>query len=202
MKVTSTLVNGGLAAVRLPLTVAERTLRRGPRAEEWPPALAFDSVGATVKQVVGSLTRDRALADQGRLTQARIAQLRRGEEMETLAEALETEADAAFEARLDADAEWRDELDARTAARKSQAEELARQETEQAAKALAEQASAAAEAEAKAIATKRERSARSKRAQAERRAIAKEKRALETTRQVERIDAELESAKAARRTAQ
>ncbi len=202
MTITSTLVNGGLTAARLPLTVAERALRRGDQADEWPPARAFDAFGATVKQVVGSLTHDDALADSGRLTQARVGQSRRGEEFETLAAALEAEADAQLEARHEADAERRRQVDARTQARKRRAEELAHEESERAAAAHAKEAAAEADARASAAraATRRERAARADRLQAERSAIVQEERVAAAEQQVDRIDAELAAVKATRRS--
>ena len=202
MTITSTLVNGGLSAARLPLTVAERALRRGDRESEWPPALAFDALGATVKQMVGSLTHDQSLTDSGRLTRARIGQLRRSEEFETLATALEADADAELETRRNEDAERQRQVQARTKARKQRAEELARKEAEQAAAAREEaaEAGAAAHAAAEDLASRRERAARAERLQAERDAIVQEERVVAAERQVDRIDDELAAAKAARRS--
>lgn len=201
MTITRTLVSGGLSAARLPLTVAERALQRGEPAPDWPPTLAFDALSATVKQVVGALSRDPQLADDGRLMRARVGQIRRGEELDTLAETLKAEADAELSARRDVDARRRRDVQATTASRKRKADEAAAREAEHAAKVLADREASATRADTKtrAAATRRERSARSERLRAERTAIAQDKRALDSERLVEKIDTELEAAKATRR---
>lgn len=203
MTITSTLVNGGLLAARLPLTVAEVTLRRGDRPDEWAPSLAFETFEATVKQVVGSLTHDESLLDDGRLIRAKVGQMRKSAELETLAAARQDEADAEFAARREADAEKRRNVDARTATRKRAADEHRREEERQTADRLERRAAAAAKAAeaAEAATVKRERAARTKELQAERNAIAKEKRANAAKARVDKIGTQLNASKAARRNA-
>jgi colicin import membrane protein len=192
MTITRTLVSGGLCAARLPLTVAEATLRRGGKSGEWPPTLAFQNFEAAVKEFVGGLTRDDALTEEGRLTRAKVGQTRKGVELETLADSREAQADAEFKELLQVDAERRQIVEARTAARKRAADDRSRAQKHEAAEQLERKAAAAAKATAadKAAAAKRERAARAKRVQAERAALAEEQRA---------VAAELETSKEARR---
>ncbi|MDP9442336.1 MAG: hypothetical protein M3P34_09235, partial [Actinomycetota bacterium] len=71
-----TVVGTYLQALRLPISLAETVLRRGSDADPWAPALVFDSFGANVKQFVGSVVGDPELANQGRLQQAKVTELR------------------------------------------------------------------------------------------------------------------------------
>ncbi len=203
MTITRTLVNGGLLAARLPLTVAEVTLRRSDRPDAWAPSVAFETFEATVKQVVGSLTHDEGLLDDGRLIRAKVGQLRKSAEFETLAEFRQDEADAEFAARREADAEKRRKVDERTAIRKRAADENRREEERQTAERLERRAASAAEAAeaADVAAAKRERAARAKELRAERNAVENEKRANAAKARVDTIGTQLSASKAARRSA-
>ena len=70
MTIAGTLVRAGCAAARLPLDLAEGQLL-GERRADWPPVLIFDTVESGIKQLVGSLTRDATLVQEGRLERAR-----------------------------------------------------------------------------------------------------------------------------------
>lgn len=83
-----------LHALRLPVSAAEMVLRRGHHDDAWGPALAFDSFGANVKKLVGSIVGDTQLAEQARLEQAEVTQSRRAALLEAEAEARKARADA------------------------------------------------------------------------------------------------------------
>jgi hypothetical protein len=204
MPITRTLVTGALFTARLPLTLAQATLRRGGDADEWLPALAFESFEGAVKRCVGAFTHDEELAADGRLTQEKVRQFRMGVELETLAGAREQEADAEFNDRIEADAEIRGTISAQSEARKRAVDDRHRQQEREVAAQLEREAASASKAETrdKTAAARRERAARSKQVQAERTALADAQQALEAEKHIDEIDAHLEASKAARRAAE
>jgi hypothetical protein len=199
--ITRTVVNGGFSAARMPLTLAEKALRRGDRTDAWPPALAFETIEANVKGLVGSLTGDDRLVDQSRLVRAKITQLRKGVALETLADEREREADEEFRERREADARRRRQVDEDAAKRKRAADERARTAARQAAHQLDQQAqrAAVADAVAEAAAEKAERAARRERVRAERGAVSEQRKAVATKEEVAQVTDELEASKATRR---
>lgn len=201
MSITQTLVNGGLSAARWPLTVAEATLGRGTATEEWAPSIAFDQFGATVKELVGSLTRNDALVDDGRLTRAKVAQLRHGMELEAEAAMRLDAADREHDARLEADDERREAVATRAATRTRAADERRAAQERAAAEKLQRERAAAADAEEKAriAAAKRERAARAKRLEAERAALAEAKRTRAAEARVDQVSDSLEATKEQRK---
>jgi hypothetical protein len=202
VSVTQTLVNGGLSAARLPLTVAEATVGRGTATDEWAPAIAFDRFGATVKELVGSLTRNAALVDEGRLTRAKVAQLRHGIELETEAALRVDVADREHDARLGADEERRQAVADRADARAKAADEQRARQEREVEKRLERERVAAAEADerTKAAAAKRERAARAKRLSAERSALAEAKRTRGAEARVAGVTDALEDAREQRKS--
>jgi hypothetical protein len=80
-----TVVRTGLGVVRLPLTAVEVIAGHNQDGTAWPPSLAFESFEAAAKQVAGSLLRDDTLVQEGRLAQAKVAQLRKATELEAVA---------------------------------------------------------------------------------------------------------------------
>ncbi|MDQ1397802.1 MAG: hypothetical protein QOG64_3061, partial [Acidimicrobiaceae bacterium] len=110
-------VRTSLQAARLPLQAAEAVLHRGDQTDEWPPSLAFDGFEASVKQIVGSVLRDKTLVEEGRLEQAKVAQLRKAAELETLADQRKVEADTKFQQRREADEQRRRQVEQETAQR-------------------------------------------------------------------------------------
>jgi hypothetical protein len=84
--------------MRLPLTGVE-TITRQRGNDSWPPAIAFEAFAASAKQVVGSILRDDALVDEGRIQQAKVAELRQALELEVEADQTRAQADAQLEAR-------------------------------------------------------------------------------------------------------
>lgn len=95
-----TAVHATLAWMRLPLTSVE-TLTRQRGNDSWPPAIAFEAFAANAKQVVGSILHDDALVDEGRIQQARVAELRQAVELEVEADQTRAQADAQLQARLE-----------------------------------------------------------------------------------------------------
>lgn len=203
MMITRTLVRTSLFAVRLPLTIAEAALRRGETTEEWPPALAFAGFEAGVKQTVGSLTGDEALASEGRLEHAQLTQRRKAVELDAVAEARRVEADSEYRSQRETAAERKRQIERDTAARERAADykrDAAEQQLEQAAG-----RKRASQAEADAALAKRlarsERTARANQINAEKAAVAQERRAVAAKKKVTRVDHELEDTKTARREA-
>src|SRR5947209_19268004 len=93
-----TLISGYLSAARLPLDVVARA--RGQRDnEQWAPTLAFEGFEAGVQTVLGSLLRDETLVEHGRLRQAKVAQLRRAAQLETIADTSRAQAQEKFTER-------------------------------------------------------------------------------------------------------
>ena len=127
MTIAGTLVRAGCAAARLPLDLAEGQLL-GERRADWPPVLIFDTVESGIKQLVGSLTRDATLVQEGRLERAKVAELREAVELETVAESRREAADAEHEARLEADEDRRRQVEDRKVEQQRAAERTARRE--------------------------------------------------------------------------
>lgn len=194
------MVRTSFQAARLPLTAAEAVLRRGEHDTDWAPTIAFEAFEANVKQIVGSVLHDEQLADEGRLEQAKVAQLRKAIELEAVAEQRKAEADRDYQQRHAADEARRQQVKQSAEQRESaleqerisklrQAEERANEQ-----QAKAEQDKAAAD---KAIA-KQERAARRTKVTAERQALRKERDAVVADSEVIELDHKLEATKAAR----
>jgi len=202
-EIPRTTVRSYLQVARLPLTAAAAILRRGNQ-EDWPPILAFETFGAGVKQVVGSVLRDEALVHEGRLAQAKVAQLRKADELESIAEQQKAEADVEFNERREADEQRRHNIERQATERET---ELKRQRTEarrRAADKVRKQAEAVRQTQAatqKAVA-KQQRAARSTRVSAERQALATKRRAAAAKGEVIRLDEALEGTKAMRNNRQ
>ena len=190
-----------LRAVRLPLTAAERIAgQRGN--EQWPPALAFEGFEATVEATLGSLLRDSALADKGRVRQAKVAQLRKATNLETVAAQKREQADQTLQQRRDQAEEKRAEAERRAEQREQdlqrQAELHEQKVKEQAAKKTAAARKTKA-AQDKAIA-RQERAAKASALAKESEAVQASKQALDAQDTVEVIDKTIEGSKAARQT--
>jgi colicin import membrane protein len=200
-QIPRTVIKTYLRAARLPLNAAESVLHRGEQTSEWAPTLAFDGAEASVKQVLGSLLRDDALVEEGRLAQAKVAQLRKAAELEAVAEQHKAEADMNYEQRKQADEQRRKQVqqqaDAREAQVKRQRAEEKRKADEEARR-KAQAAAKAQEATDKAIA-KQERAARATRLAAEQDALAEERKAVSAKAAVIDLDKKLDQSKAARK---
>jgi len=196
-----TIVRSYLKLGRLPLDAAGTVLNRDG-AEDWAPALAFDRVEATVLQTVGSFLKDDELVTQGRLAEARVAQLRRAAQLEAEAAAKRAEADAEYRERVETDQERRariqreaDEREAALAREKAQKQ----REVEAKARKQEEAARKLEAAQQKAVA-KQDRAARAKRVEAEQEALAEEKRAVQADQAVLDLDEALRTTKAVRKS--
>src|ERR1700733_10222485 len=98
--IPSTIVRVTLTSLRLPLNLAQRVLANGEG--DWPPAIAFDSLEAELKMVVGSLIGDEGLVHEGSLQQAKAREVATASRLEKRAEDIRAGADAEFEQRVDA----------------------------------------------------------------------------------------------------
>lgn len=195
------IVSGYLKTVRLPLTATER-LAQQQRNDQWPPALAFERFEAGVETVVGSLLRDTQLVDKGRLRQAKVAQLRKAAELETLAVQEKQQATEQLAGRREQVADEREETERRAEQRKHELERQAEIHERKVEKKAAKKAAAAREVKAvqdKAI-TRDERTAKAESLRAESRALSVIKDALDADETVEVIGDSIEGTKAARKT--
>lgn len=199
-QIPRTVVRTWLRAARLPVSVAERVVQRDGSSRTFAPAVAFDTVDADVRQLVGTLLRDDELVQEGRLRQAKVAQLRDAAQLEAEAERRRIEADAEFERRREADEQQRERVRQQAEQREAEAERLRIERERKAAAKAAKEAEAARQAKAaadKAVA-KQERAARATRITAEQRALAEEREAVEAAGKVVELDQELRETKAAR----
>jgi colicin import membrane protein len=199
MTITATLVRAGCAAARLPLDLAEGQLL-GERRADWPPVLIFDTVESGIKQLVGSLTGDSALVQEGRLERARVAELRKAVELEAVAESHREAADAEHQARVQTDEDRLRQIDDTKAERERRAkqERDAKQQRAEADIERKRAAGARANQTADAAAQRTARAEAAKRIQAEKAAIAKERRAVAAKKKANRVDDRLNATKASR----
>jgi flagellar biosynthesis GTPase FlhF len=199
--VPRTLVGASLTAARLPVTVAARVSRQGDN-ESWPPAVTFEGLEAGVETVLGSLLRDQALVERGRLRQAKVAQLRKAVELETLAAQERAQADAEFAARREQADQQREQAERQAELREQQVEQQAaakRRQVEQKAATKAAQAQRVKAGQDKAL-DHQERTAKVETLTKESAALAAQKQALDAEDTVEVIEETLEGTKAARKT--
>ncbi|MDQ6650819.1 MAG: hypothetical protein M3Z02_12000 [Actinomycetota bacterium] len=189
-----------LHAARLPLTAYERLARKGRANEEWPPAVAFAGFEAAVKSFVGSILRDDELAGKGSLEQARVSQLRKAAELDTLAEQRRNEADTELQQRRERDEQQRQRIEKQAEERRRKVEQERKQQKQQVAKKTAEgkQQAAKTDAAVRQALTKQERSARSVAVQAESKALTARRQALQSTSSVASLDDAIEGSKETR----
>jgi hypothetical protein len=184
-QVPRAVVRSALRVSRLPLQAVATVAAGGEHAAEWPPTLAFDAFEAQVKQVAGALLRDDELTQEGRLETAKVAQLRKAAELETVAERRAATAAAQHEAeeRAARDRRRRTEREASEAEKALERERAARErEVEQEARREREQARRAEAAAQKAV-ERQERAAERTRVEKERAALRKERDAVAAKRQ-------------------
>ena len=195
------VVQSWLSTVRLPITAAEAVLRRGKDNDEWPPALAFASFEASVKQGVGSVLRDQELVDGGRLASARVVQLRKAAELETGAQSKRAEANSEFQSRLDADEQRRAEVEEQAQRRQEQIANEAEQRKQQVESAGDEAERTARELEAKQHqhVERTERAADRTRVHTERAALLEQRQAAKAQRAVVETDQQIAATAAVRR---
>jgi hypothetical protein len=90
-----------LQALRVPLTAYEAVARRGDADAGWPPAVAFDTFEASVREVVGRLLRDEQLVAQAHLIRVKVGQIRKAADLEAAAEGKRAEARDDLDVRLE-----------------------------------------------------------------------------------------------------
>jgi hypothetical protein len=201
-QIPRTIVCTWLRTARLPLDAVEAVVRRGEHDVEWPPAIAFDSFEAMVKQLAGSIFHDDELTQDGRIAQARVAQLRKAVELDAVAEQRKTQADVEFEQRRKADEQHRQEVqkqaDQRAAALERERAEKKRRAAEEDAR-KRNQAAQLEKIEEKKV-EREDRAARAARISAERDALQHERKAVAAKNRVTDLDEKLEDTKVARKS--
>lgn len=199
--VPRTVVGAGLGLARLPVSAAALATRQRAN-EEWPPALAFEGFEAGVETVVGSLLRDETLVERGRVRQAKVAQVRKAMQLETVADQQRERADEEFRTRQERAEQQRQQAEARAETREQQVEQEAARREQQVRKSAAKKAAANRQVKAKQDETLRrqERAGKAEALTEEAEAIAAQKEALEAQETVEVIDESIEGTKAARQT--
>jgi hypothetical protein len=201
-RIPRTVVCTWLRAARVPFDAVEAVVRRGEHDAEWPPALAFASFEATVKQVAGSLLNDRELAEDGQLAQARVGQLRKAGELGAVAAQRKQQADAEFQTRRQKDEQQKREVARRAEEREAalEREHAAKKQTLAKEDAAKRQQAAKAEATEAKVVERQDRTARATRIAAERDALSKERKAVAAKAKVSDVDEKLEATKAARKS--
>jgi hypothetical protein len=195
------VVSTSLQLARLPLSAVSRAARQQGN-EQWPPTLAFEGFEAGVETVVGSLLRDDTLVSRGRVRQAKVAQIRKAAELETLADQQREQADAKFAAKREDAQRKRESAEKQADQRERQLEQQAEERKRQAQTKAAKKAAAAAKvksAQDQAI-DRVERNARSEALSKETEALAATKQALEAEETVAVIDQTLDGTKEERKT--
>ncbi len=201
-RIPRTVVCTWLRTARLPLDAVEAVVRRGEHDVGWPPAIVFDAFEATVKQLAGSIMHDHELTQDGRVGQARVAQLRKAVELDAVAEQRKTQADAEFQQRRQADEQHRHDLQRQADQREAALERERAEQKRTAAQERARKRQRAAQVEAieEKIVEREDRAARTTRIAAERDALQHERDALAAKGRVSDVADELESTKAARKS--
>lgn len=195
-----TMVRTSLQAARLPLTTLERVMNRDKRAQ-WPAAMFFDGYAAGVKQLVGGMLRDQELVEEGRLEQAKLAQLRRAGSLEATADERRARADAEFQQRQERDEQLREEVANRAAKRAADIEQAAADKQRRADRTKRQKAAAAKKAERLTTQARASSTRQAKRTaiSAERGALSTTKRALAADAKVAKLDGRIKANKAARK---
>jgi hypothetical protein len=195
------LVSGYLRVARLPLTAVERVAKQQDN-EQWPPALAYESFEAGVETTVGSLLRDPALVERGRLRQAKIAQLRKAAELGTLAEQEQVQAEEKLGQRREQVAEQRKETARRAEQRKQDLERQAELHERKVKEKAAKKAATARKVKATQdkVIDRQARTAKAGALKSEARALSLAKEAIDAEETVQVIDESIEGTKVARKT--
>jgi hypothetical protein len=201
-RIPRTIVSTWLRTARLPLEAVEAVVRRGERDVEWPPAIAFDSFEAAVKQLAGSILHDDELTQDGRLGQARVAQLRKAVELDAVATQRKAQADAEFQQRRQTDEQHRQEVERQAAQREATLERERAEKKRRAAEEDERKRKQAAKVETieEKIVEREDRAARATRVAAERDALHHEREAVTAKSRVNELDDKLEKTKAARKS--
>jgi hypothetical protein len=201
-QIPRTIVCTWLRTARLPLDAVEAVVRRGEHDVEWPPAIAFDSFEAMVKQLAGSIFHDDELTQDGRIAQARVAQLRKAVELDAVAEQRKKQADVEFEQRRQADEQHRQEVQKQAEQREAALERERAEKKRRAAEEDARKRNQAAQLEKieEKKVEREDRAARAARISAERDALQHERKAVAAKNRVTDLDEKLEDTKVARKS--
>jgi hypothetical protein len=195
------VVDAGLGIARLPVSAVARVSRQTDN-EQWAPTLAFEGFEAGVETVVGSLLRDETLTARGRVRQAKVAQLRKAAQLETVSDQVRHKADEKLDVRREKAGKQRQQAERKATQRE---QEIAREEAareRQAAQQEAAKTAAAAKAE-QAQREAVEKAARDAKAAAlakEAQALDAQKAALEADKTVDALDESIDASKAVRKT--
>ncbi|MEY2463522.1 MAG: hypothetical protein QOH64_1660 [Acidimicrobiaceae bacterium] len=197
-----TAVKLSLDGLRLPITALEKLAGQRDN-ESWPPAMVFESFEATAKQVLGSMLRDNALVDEGRVQQAKVSELRNAVELEVQADQKRAEADSELRARREQADQRRRHVEEQ-ARQREQRIEADKRAAEQQARAEAAERAAAADKAAE-LRDKRveatERKARLTRVNEETAAVTEQRRAVQATKKAATLGETLDKKKAERKGA-
>jgi hypothetical protein len=199
--VPRSIVGAGLGLAKLPVTAAAVATRQQSN-QEWPPALAFEGFEAGVETVVGTLLRDETLVERGRVRQAKVAQVRKALQLETVAEQQRERADEEFRTRQDRAEQQREQAAERAETLEQQVEQDASRREQQVRQTAAKKVTANRQVKAKQDETlrKQERTAKAEALAEEAEALKAQKQALDAEETVEVIDESIEGTKAARKT--
>jgi hypothetical protein len=190
------VVRLGFAGARLPLSIAEKVAeRQGVDLSGLPPVAVYDALEAQAKMLVGRITRDEELVEEGLLQEKATRHRAGAERLSGAAEAVRDGAQEKLGERIDRAEETREQIEEQTEARRAQV----RREEEEAKKAAREKARKreqavrqAARAREKAVEAK-ERKAELARIKAEAEALEKESKAINAERVVSTIDEHLDA---------
>lgn len=192
----------GLLSARWPIALAEHlTERAGFDISGLGPIVAYDSIEAQAKKVIGRVLRDEQLVTEGELQEKAIRHRLGAEVLSDQAEKVRAEADEQLEQRVERAQHSREQVHRRTEERREEIErqeEEARREARQKARKREEAVRQAAKVREKAVEAK-ERQAELERIQAESEALQKESEAVEAERVVTAIDEHLEAKRSTRR---
>jgi hypothetical protein len=195
------LVFGYLQTARLPIAVLAR-LAGQEGNEQWPATLAFESFGGGLETVVGSVVRDTALIERGRLRQAKVARLRQATELSTLAQREREQAAAAFNDQQGQIEEQRHKTAQRAEQQKLKIEQQADAHTREVRAKAAKKSAATGRTKATQakVIGRRERAAKDEALKEQSRALDVTKQAVDAAETVRVIQDSIEGAKVARKT--
>ena len=198
--IPGTMVRVGLGGLRLPILLLQRVT--APKQENWPPAVAYDSLEAELKIVLGSLVGDQGLVHEGVLQHTKAHEVALASHLERKAGDTRSQAEADFKQSIDAVDEMarRADLDAHRQAEKIGVEQAVKKEKlEQEAQVLRSSVARRASARDKAVRADVRKAART-RVAAESAALSARGQALSAANRAETIEKRIEAQKAARKS--
>ena len=198
-----TLIKASLLGLRLPLTTVERVARiSNEPGEQWPPAMVFEAFEATAKQVLGGFVRDDELVTEGRLQQAKAAELSRAAQLEIRVAQERAAADERLQRRLARAEADRVQTESETRQRERELQRDKAQEqrrVRESAKRREARLDRTDQVRQRAVETK-ERSAAKIRVTQGSAALAERRRALSATKKAQDVDRRLATRRAQRKT--